>query len=583
MSIENKQINWILSAADRASPVFRGLESTMGRLEAAHGKLMAVLGGAGAGGSFIAFWQQATKAQLEAEVATNRLNAVLTAAGGIAGYNLEKISDYADELAGLTQFDDESFRTAAGTLAKFGDIHGAVFREALKLTADYAAVVGSDVPSAAQALGKALQSPTEGLRTIEKEFGKLGVMQKENIKNMVESGRLAEAQALILDVLKGKIGGAAEAMNTGLNKATHDLTKSWNEMLEAFGRTEIVNVTTQGGLLSLSRILDGIKESVEFISSRVPGLGGDMRDRLPKAGLQGDIGPINMAGMPQIRLATEAEQKQSLDAAREAAKKAIEERRKYIAEMSRVDIEGRAKAIDALQESADDEARMTAGFEKKETEAKADRVREEIRLQAKMYTDGYENRVAWQEYIAKLGADADKADGYMKQLGFTMSSAFEDAISKGNDLRGVLQGLAQDIIRILARKFVSDPLGEFVTGALKKWWGGVGPAGGAAGAGDVSALMGSPFDGNLEGGLLGSFSAGTDSVPRTGPYQLHQGEKVVPAGQNGSGVVMNITYNPTGNGGAADAQAMAATLIPLMRSVARGEIITQLRPGGALV
>ena len=31
---------------------------------------------------------------------------------------------------------------------------------------------------------------------------------------------------------------------------------------------------------------------------------------------------------------------------------------------------------------------------------------------------------------------------------------------------------------------------------------------------------------------LGSFKAGTDYVPKTGPYQLHEGEKVVPKDKN---------------------------------------------------
>ena len=137
----------------------------------------------------------------------------------------------------------------AGTLAKFGNIHGEVFKQALKLTADYAAVAGTDVLSAAQSLGKALQSPTQAVRTIEQEFGKLGVMQKKNIENMVEQGRLAEAQGVILEVLRGKIGGAAETMNTGLTKATNDLKKSWNEMLEAFGRTGAISDTVWNQVL----------------------------------------------------------------------------------------------------------------------------------------------------------------------------------------------------------------------------------------------------------------------------------------------------------------------------------------------
>lgn len=38
-------------------------------------------------------------------------------------------------------------------------------------------------------------------------------------------------------------------------------------------------------------------------------------------------------------------------------------------------------------------------------------------------------------------------------------------------------------------------------------------------------------------GVLGSFRNGTDYVPRTGPYELHRGERVTPAGQNNDALI----------------------------------------------
>jgi hypothetical protein len=46
------------------------------------------------------------------------------------------------------------------------------------------------------------------------------------------------------------------------------------------------------------------------------------------------------------------------------------------------------------------------------------------------------------------------------QLGFSFSSAFEDAIVRGEELSSVLQGLAQDIARIAIRTTVTQPLGN---------------------------------------------------------------------------------------------------------------------------
>jgi hypothetical protein len=41
-------------------------------------------------------------------------------------------------------------------------------------------------------------------------------------------------------------------------------------------------------------------------------------------------------------------------------------------------------------------------------------------------------------------------------------------------------------------------------------------------------------------GTLGSYATGTDYVPQDGPYYLHQGEAVVPAGQRGESFTLQI-------------------------------------------
>ena len=58
-----------------------------------------------------------------------------------------------EELVGLTEFDDESIRNAQAQLLKFGEIAGTNFERALKAAADFAAFTGTDLPTAAQAIG----------------------------------------------------------------------------------------------------------------------------------------------------------------------------------------------------------------------------------------------------------------------------------------------------------------------------------------------------------------------------------------------------------------------------------------------
>ena len=61
---------------------------------------------------------------------------------------------------------------------------------------------------------------------------------------------------------------------------------------------------------------------------------------------------------------------------------------------------------------------------------------------------------------------AERTSDTVRELGLTFSSAFEDAIVKGEKFSSVLEGLLQDITRILARKVITEPLGNAVSAGL---------------------------------------------------------------------------------------------------------------------
>lgn len=63
-------------------------------------------------------------------------------------------------------------------------------------------------------------------------------------------------------------------------------------------------------------------------------------------------------------------------------------------------------------------------------------------------------------------------------LGMTFSSAFEDAIVGGNDLRDVLKGLADDILRIAIRKSITEPLAGGIASIFTGMFGGARASGG---------------------------------------------------------------------------------------------------------
>lgn len=68
----------------------------------------------------------------------------------------------------------------------------------------------------------------------------------------------------------------------------------------------------------------------------------------------------------------------------------------------------------------------------------------------------------YSEAINKLFGDSskqiDEQKDLAKDLGMTFSSAFEDAIVKGEEFSDVLNGIYEDILRILVRKNITEPL-----------------------------------------------------------------------------------------------------------------------------
>ncbi|OYW07523.1 MAG: tape measure domain-containing protein, partial [Rhodospirillales bacterium 12-71-4] len=61
---------------------------------------------------------------------------------------------------------------------------------------------------------------------------------------------------------------------------------------------------------------------------------------------------------------------------------------------------------------------------------------------------------------------AERTSETVRDLGLTFSSAFEDAIVKGEKLSKVMQGLLQDIARVIARRTIIEPLGNAVSAGL---------------------------------------------------------------------------------------------------------------------
>lgn len=194
-----------------------------------------------------------------AEKVSARLDAVLRATGQAAGYTREQLDQLANTLAERTLFDDDTIRQGIAVLATFRSVQGDTFREAIELSADLAALLGSDLQSAVLQVGKALEDPAEGITALRRSGVSFNETQREMINRLNETGRTAEAQAIIIKGIRDQLGGVAGAQNTGLVGAITGATKAWNDLLEAFGRSPTVQNVVNPLLENLQRNLRSIE------------------------------------------------------------------------------------------------------------------------------------------------------------------------------------------------------------------------------------------------------------------------------------------------------------------------------------
>jgi hypothetical protein len=103
-----------------------------------------------------------------------------------------------------------------------------------------------------------------------------------------------------------------------------------------------------------------------------------------------------------------------------------------------------------------------------------------------------------------LAAKAAEQLEYLKSIGSAVAANFEDAVLQGGNLRSVLSGLEQDLLRIITRRLVTEPLAESITGVLR--------GGGAGIIGTVLGFRSGGYTGDVGEGEIAGVTHGREFV-----------------------------------------------------------------------
>lgn len=192
------------------------------------------LGGAIAGGAALAVTglKKWIANGIESEKVQAQLAARIKSTGAAAGLAVPQLNKMAAALQAATTFDDESIGRAQATLLTFTRVGRQNFERATEAVLDMSTALGTDLNSAALQVGKALNDPVQGLTALSRAGVQFSDSQKTTIKQLVETGRVADAQKIILRELETQMGGSARAARDTLGGALAALRNSFDNLLE---------------------------------------------------------------------------------------------------------------------------------------------------------------------------------------------------------------------------------------------------------------------------------------------------------------------------------------------------------------
>ena len=210
-----------LEKLQAASLSMGGKMQSVGKQMQAFGNKMGMVGGSltrgvtlpiiAGGAALIAF----AKGAEDAEIANRKLGAVLDSMGYPEA--TKRVDAYAEKLERSLAVDADVIKATQTKLATFKNLTasvneaGGAFDRATLAAIDLAAAGFGSAETNATQLGKALQDPVKGITAL----GRAGVtfteQEKAKIKTLVESGKLFEAQNVVLKAIEAQVGGTGAA------------------------------------------------------------------------------------------------------------------------------------------------------------------------------------------------------------------------------------------------------------------------------------------------------------------------------------------------------------------------------------
>jgi hypothetical protein len=234
-----------------------------------------------------------------------QVEAGLKSTGATAGFTSEQLQRMASELQDTSLFGDEVIlKDATAQLLTFTNIAGEQFARTQKAALDLATRLDGDLKGASIQLGKALNDPIANLSALSRSGIQFSESQKKTIAQMVKMNRLADAQTLILDELEKQYGGSATAAAKAGTGPLKQLSNSWGDLTEQFGK--IISEAINPLAMRLKGLVEGLQKLSPETKKTIVVVGGLLAVMGPVVAIIGTILtliPSMVAGFVAVKTA----------------------------------------------------------------------------------------------------------------------------------------------------------------------------------------------------------------------------------------------------------------------------------------
>lgn len=177
----------------------------------------------------------AAVSQAKYEASVKGVEVAAKGLGAAAGITADGVLRQAEAAAAAGEISQSAARQYAAEYVSTGKIGTGVLQDLVAMTKDFAATTRQDAAGATKELAAAFSNPAKGAADLNEKLHFLRGSELEHIENLARAGREAEAQALLVDKLKGALIEASDA-TTGWGRVADALKDKWNLVSEAVGR-----------------------------------------------------------------------------------------------------------------------------------------------------------------------------------------------------------------------------------------------------------------------------------------------------------------------------------------------------------